>query len=179
MQSMLKNPPTFAFNLCDEGFHNDALKELHVPAFLEMCQIDYSGSGPVGLAICYDKVRLFCLLSIHSKGLVNSTAAKLGIPTPRETYIVMSEAQDPKEVSLSELEHMVATRETNGEIVYPAFIKPMKVCIYIVVFKSYIRATTRWESRNAAFAIRAVNSSRISSRSLKNTACASLSYKNT
>ena len=35
---------------------NDALKELHVTAMLEMCNIEYSGAGPVCLGVCYDKV---------------------------------------------------------------------------------------------------------------------------
>lgn len=45
----------FVFNLCDEGFENEATKELHVPALLEMFKIPYSGSNPQTLAYCYDK----------------------------------------------------------------------------------------------------------------------------
>ncbi|ORY44727.1 S-adenosyl-L-methionine-dependent methyltransferase [Rhizoclosmatium globosum] len=52
----------FVFNLCDEGYDNDALKELHVPATLEMLRLPYSGAGPNCLAYCYDK------------GIVNRTA---------------------------------------------------------------------------------------------------------
>ncbi|KAJ1569718.1 hypothetical protein HK405_004916 [Cladochytrium tenue] len=63
------------FNLCDEGFDNDALKELHVPALLEMLRVDYSGADPNCLAYCYDK------------GLVTCVAGAIGVPTPRETFL--------------------------------------------------------------------------------------------
>ena len=42
-------------NLCDEGFNNEASRELHVPALLEMAGIDYTGGTPQCLAYCYDK----------------------------------------------------------------------------------------------------------------------------
>ncbi|MEQ9255240.1 MAG: methyltransferase domain-containing protein [Alphaproteobacteria bacterium] len=63
------------FNLCDEGFDNDALKELHVPALLEMIGIPYTGAGPASLAACYDKA------------LVRAVAAALDIPVPLETFV--------------------------------------------------------------------------------------------
>lgn len=63
------------FNLCDEGFNNDAFKELHVPALLDMLDLPYTGAGPRALAACYDK------------GLVRAVAAALDIPVPLETYI--------------------------------------------------------------------------------------------
>ena len=69
-----KNPPKFVFNLCDEGFNNDAFKELHLPALLEMLNIPYSGAGPVCLGLCYNK------------GIVRAVAASLDIPVPLETY---------------------------------------------------------------------------------------------
>jgi D-alanine-D-alanine ligase len=63
------------FNLCDEGFHNDALMELHVPAYLEMLGVEYTGARPASLAICYNKA------------LVRAMAEASNIPTPLETYI--------------------------------------------------------------------------------------------
>ena len=63
------------FNLCDEGFDNDALKELHVPAFLEIANIPYTGAGPVCLGTCYDK------------SLVRALAKANHIPVPMETII--------------------------------------------------------------------------------------------
>jgi D-alanine-D-alanine ligase len=64
----LQGKVDFALNLCDEGFHNDALKELHVPAVLEMLKIPYSGSNPQCLAYCYDK------------SLIRGVAAEMGVP---------------------------------------------------------------------------------------------------
>ncbi len=51
----LKPKIDFAFNICDEGFGNDASKELHIPALLEILGIPYTGAGPQCLALCYDK----------------------------------------------------------------------------------------------------------------------------
>jgi D-alanine-D-alanine ligase len=67
--------PAFVLNFCDEGFANDARRELHVPALLELLGIPYSGADPVCLGFC------------HNKSLVAAAAAALGIPVPRETYL--------------------------------------------------------------------------------------------
>ncbi len=64
----LRGKVDFVFNLCDEGFNNDPIKELHVPAMLEMLGIPYTGSGPQCLAFCYDKA------------LVRGIAKDLGVP---------------------------------------------------------------------------------------------------
>jgi D-alanine-D-alanine ligase len=61
-------------NLCDEGFENDATKELHVPAFLEMLGIPYTGAGPNSLGICYNK------------SMVRAIAASVDVPVPLESY---------------------------------------------------------------------------------------------
>jgi D-alanine-D-alanine ligase len=63
------------FNLCDEGLNNDAFKELHVPAMLEVLAIPYTGGNPGCLAACYDK------------GLVRAVAQGLDVPVPLETYV--------------------------------------------------------------------------------------------
>ena len=63
------------FNLCDEGFNNDAFKELHVPAMLEVLGLPYTGGNPGCLAACYDK------------GLVRAVAQGLDVPVPLETYV--------------------------------------------------------------------------------------------
>jgi D-alanine-D-alanine ligase len=65
----------FAFNLCDEGYNNDATKELHVPSVLEMLSIPYSGSGPQCLAFCYDK------------SLIRGIAKEMEIPVPEAFFI--------------------------------------------------------------------------------------------
>ncbi|HUS93125.1 MAG TPA: methyltransferase domain-containing protein [Phycisphaerae bacterium] len=74
LMELRQDPPTFVFNLCDEGYNNDAFKELHVPAILEVLGIPYTGAGPACLALCYDKA------------LVRAVAASLEIPVPLETY---------------------------------------------------------------------------------------------
>jgi D-alanine-D-alanine ligase len=68
----------FVLNLCDEGFNNEATKELHVPALLEMLGLNYTGGDPQCLAYCYDK------------SLVRGVAAELDIPVPA-AYTVMPE----------------------------------------------------------------------------------------
>lgn len=60
----------FVFNLCDEGFNNEASKELHVPALLELLNVPYSGGSPQCLAYCYDK------------SLVRGIAKEMDIPVP-------------------------------------------------------------------------------------------------
>ncbi len=86
--------PGFVLNLCDEGFNNDAFRELHVPAYLEMHGIPYSGAGPSCLGICYNKA------------LVRAIAQSLDIPVPLETFF------DPDDTA--------ATMPS----VFPALIKP-------------------------------------------------------
>ncbi|EGF84449.1 hypothetical protein BATDEDRAFT_34316 [Batrachochytrium dendrobatidis JAM81] len=99
---------SFVLNFCDEGYQNDALKEMHIPALLDMANIQYSGAGPNCLTICYDK------------GLVNSTARTLGVPTPREmTYL--SDVATSAVADLNKVDQLI--RE---QILYPAFIKPIK-----------------------------------------------------
>jgi len=70
-----KNRPCeFVFNLCDEGFYNDPLKELHVTAMLELFGIPYTGAGTVSLGLCYNKA------------LVRAVAQTLDIPVPLESF---------------------------------------------------------------------------------------------
>ncbi|MGI9013266.1 MAG: methyltransferase domain-containing protein [Phycisphaerales bacterium] len=88
------NKPDMVFNLCDEGFRNDAFLELHVPALLEMLEIPYTGAGPGCLASCYDKA------------MVRAVAASLEISVPLETYV----AADDKAATLPS--------------VFPALLKP-------------------------------------------------------
>jgi len=62
-------------NLCDEGYSNDARKELHVPALLDILGIPYTGAGPQCLTYCYDK------------SLVRGIAKEMGIPVPEGFFI--------------------------------------------------------------------------------------------
>jgi D-alanine-D-alanine ligase len=74
VQTIREKRPEFVFNLCDEGYDNDAFKELHVPAVLELYDVPYTGAGPACLGLCYNK------------SIVRSIAASLDIPVPLETY---------------------------------------------------------------------------------------------
>jgi D-alanine-D-alanine ligase len=71
----LKKNTDFVFNLCDDGYNNEARKELHVPSLLEMMDINYTGSGPQCLAYCYDK------------SLVRGIAKEMGIPVAKAFFI--------------------------------------------------------------------------------------------
>ena len=102
LSTLVENKPSFVFNLCDEGWNNEALKELHVPALLEMLEIPYSGAGPNCLAFCYDK------------GLVNRSAEVLGISTPKEITFLGS-ASD-----------LIQLKAITADAKYPAFVKPVK-----------------------------------------------------
>lgn len=70
-----KSKIDFVLNLCDEGYRNNPRKELHVPAYLEMLEIPYSGGNPQCLAYCYDK------------SLVRGIAKELDIPVPHAFII--------------------------------------------------------------------------------------------
>ncbi|KPJ69367.1 MAG: D-alanine--D-alanine ligase [Syntrophobacter sp. DG_60] len=71
----IKTKVDLVFNLCDEGYNNDAGKELHIPSLLELLGIPYTGSGPQCLAYCYDK------------SLVRGIANEIGIPVPEAFFI--------------------------------------------------------------------------------------------
>ena len=73
--ALRRRPPAFVLNFCDEGLDNDARRELHVPAWLDLLGVPYSGSGPACLGFCYNK------------SLVSPAAAALDVPVPAETYV--------------------------------------------------------------------------------------------
>ena len=73
-----KHKIDYVFNLCDEGYNNEARKELHIPALLELFGIPYTGSGPQSLAYCYDK------------SLIRGVAKEIGVPVA-EAFFVRSE----------------------------------------------------------------------------------------
>jgi D-alanine-D-alanine ligase len=76
----LKNKVDLIFNLCDEGYNNDARREPHVASLLEMLGIPYTGSESQCLAYCYDK------------SLVRGIAREMGIPTPEALFIKPEDA---------------------------------------------------------------------------------------
>ncbi len=90
----LKGKIEYIFNLCDEGYYNEARKELHLPALLEILKLPYTGSGPQCLAFCYDK------------SLVRGIAKELEIPVPEAIYV----KPEDKIIDLP--------------LYFPAFVKP-------------------------------------------------------
>eukprot|EP00730_Choanoeca_flexa_P008505 TRINITY_DN12498_c0_g1_i1.p1 TRINITY_DN12498_c0_g1~~TRINITY_DN12498_c0_g1_i1.p1 ORF type:complete len:680 (+),score=145.97 TRINITY_DN12498_c0_g1_i1:361-2400(+) len=103
--SMMEEKPLI-FNLCDEGYMNNARLEMHVPALLDLLQLPYTGAGPACLAICYDKA------------LVNATAAKLGVPVPSE--ITVPAYLDFEKMSQEQIDDLFS------QLVFPAFVKPVR-----------------------------------------------------
>ncbi len=89
------DPPQFVVNFCDTGFRNDPLRELNLPAYLEMLGVPYSGAPPAALVLAWDK------------SITRALAAMAGIAVPRECSIG---PQDDVADALPE--H------------YPAFVKP-------------------------------------------------------
>ena len=77
--TLSRTRPELVFNLCDEGYNNDALMELHVPAMLEILGIPYTGAGPACLALCYHKEK------------TNAIAATMDVPVPLETCYLPDE----------------------------------------------------------------------------------------
>jgi D-alanine-D-alanine ligase len=75
LDDLRHHPPQLAFNLCDEGYENDPFHEAHVPAYMDLYGIPYTGAGPACLTACYDK------------SLVRAIALNLGIPVPREARL--------------------------------------------------------------------------------------------
>lgn len=86
LQTLSQEKPALVLNFCDEGFANQATKELHVPALLELLDIPYTGAGPSCLATCYNKAT------------VRLIADSFQIPVPREFYL---SANDPLPTTLS------------------------------------------------------------------------------
>lgn len=92
--SDLRGKVDYVLNLCDEGYINDAHKELHVPALLDILGIPYTGAGPQCLAFCYDK------------SLVRGIAKEMGVPVPEAILI------KPDEVVI------------DMSLYFPAIVKP-------------------------------------------------------
>ena len=77
----IKNKCSFVLNLCDEGYNNEATKELHVTALLEILGLHYSGGNPQCLAYCYDK------------SLVRGVAKEMDLPVPKAFLIKPEDIQ--------------------------------------------------------------------------------------
>jgi len=74
----------FAFNVC-ERFNGNSFFEPHVAAMLELLGIPHTGSGPLALALCMNKVR------------VKEILAHNGIPTPKfQVFTSRNKKLDPE-----------------------------------------------------------------------------------
>lgn len=62
-------------NFCDTGYRNQILLEPHVPAYLELLGIPYTGAPPAALALVYDKA------------IVRLVAEAMSVPVPAELYL--------------------------------------------------------------------------------------------
>ena len=81
-ERILEAEPDLVVNFCDTGVFNLPTRELHLPAWLELHDIPYSGASPQAMVLCFDKqaVRLI--------------AEALGVEVPREAYVPAGAALD-------------------------------------------------------------------------------------
>jgi D-alanine-D-alanine ligase len=91
--------PEMCFNL-SEG-HFGTAREAHIPSLLEMLELPYSGSGPLGLALALDKT------------LTKRVLQSYGLPTPE--FQLFESAQD---------ELNPAFLNEDGALRYPLIAKP-------------------------------------------------------
>lgn len=62
-------------NFCDTGYRNQIILEPHVPAYLELLGVAYTGAPPAALGLVYDKA------------IVRLVAEAMGVPVPTELYM--------------------------------------------------------------------------------------------
>lgn len=74
-QRLTEINPDLVVNFCDTGIGNEPTRELHLPAWLELQGIPYTGATPQAMILCFDKqaVRLI--------------AEALRIEVPREAFL--------------------------------------------------------------------------------------------
>jgi D-alanine-D-alanine ligase len=62
-------------NFCDTGYRNRITLEPHIPAYLELLDIPYTGASPAALSLVYDKA------------IVRLVAEAMSVPVPAELYM--------------------------------------------------------------------------------------------
>lgn len=75
LELVREQPFDLVVNFCDTGYRNRIVLEPHVPAYLELLDIPYTGSPPAALATVYDKA------------IVRLVAEGMRIPVPAEMYL--------------------------------------------------------------------------------------------
>ncbi len=91
--SLKESDVDLVFNVC-ERINNSSLLEPHAASILDVLQIPYTGSNPMTLALCIDKIRVKKLLAYHN------------IPTPKWDYAYTLED------------------EIDDDLEYPLIVKP-------------------------------------------------------
>jgi len=89
-----RNRPDLVVNFCDTGLGNVPTRELHLPAWLEIAGIAYTGAPPQAMILCFDKQ------------IVRLVAQSVGVEVPIEYFL-------PANGDLSPLPDL-----------YPALLKP-------------------------------------------------------
>ena len=72
---ILRARPDLVVNFCDTGVFNEPTRELHLPAWLELHDIPYTGAAPQAMVLCFDKQ------------VVRLVAQALGVEVPREVWV--------------------------------------------------------------------------------------------
>ncbi|MBI1871593.1 MAG: ATP-grasp domain-containing protein [Chlamydiae bacterium] len=81
--NLMDSKVDLVFNLC-EGLGEESSFEIHVASLLELLGLPFTGTGPLGLALCHDKARAKELLSFHE------------ISTPKHEVIEWGDAMNKK-----------------------------------------------------------------------------------
>jgi D-alanine-D-alanine ligase len=79
---ILRAQPDLVVNFCDTGVFNEPTRELHLPAWLELHDIPYTGAAPQAMVLCFDKQ------------VVRLVAEALGVEVPQEAWLAAEAARD-------------------------------------------------------------------------------------
>lgn len=74
LMALAKSKADLIFNLCD-SYGGDDSKDVHIPAFLDLVGLRYTGSGPDGLLLAQDKAMAKKIIGFH------------GLQTPRSAVL--------------------------------------------------------------------------------------------
>ncbi len=85
------------FNVC-ERINDSSLLEPHAAAMLDCLGVPYTGSNPLTLALCIDKIKVKKILEFH------------GIPTPKWDYVF-----DPKDPVREDLRYPLIVKPANTD----------------------------------------------------------------
>lgn len=78
LSEMKEKKPDLIFNVC-ERINDNASLEPHAASLLEIVQVPYTGSSPLTLSLCVDKIKMKQMLSFHN------------IPTPKWDFALTAD----------------------------------------------------------------------------------------